>query len=162
LQRRRFDKRSISFCAFATPAWSQRSTRTGQTSRSPGFSGSERFDAGRSDAGPAEESSGTALPKNKGLNMAEELSPTVLKRMELYQDRWSSYGANTGIQEIAETPSAAYLKQIDIFQEYDDAFLEKISQDVSVAVWKKDAVLFEEGAYIDVAFYILQGQVEVF
>src|SRR5262249_18019900 len=94
--------------------------------------------------------------------MAEEIRPTVLKRMELYQDRWSSYGANTGIKEIAETPSAAYLKQIDIFQEYDDAFLEKISQDVSLAVWKKDAVLFDERAYIDGAFYILQCQVEVF
>jgi CRP-like cAMP-binding protein/Fe-S-cluster-containing dehydrogenase component len=91
-----------------------------------------------------------------------EFRPTELKRLEQYKDRWSSYGANTGILEISEKPNVSDLKQIDIFQDYDDAFLEKLSADISVAIWKKDSVLFEEGSYIDVAFYLLHGEVEVF
>ena len=66
------------------------------------------------------------------------------------------------IKDISEKPSPEDLKRIDIFQDYDENFLEKLSQDVSIAVWKKDAILFEEGTYIDVAFYVLQGEVEVF
>jgi CRP-like cAMP-binding protein/Fe-S-cluster-containing hydrogenase component 2 len=91
-----------------------------------------------------------------------EIRPTMMKRMEQYQDRWSSFGENTGIQDISEKPSVEILKQIDIFQDYDDNFLEKISPDISIATWKRDSVLFEEGSYIDVAFFILSGEVEVF
>lgn len=91
-----------------------------------------------------------------------EIRPTQMKRLEQYKDRWSSFGANTGIKDISEKLSAADLKKIDIFQEYDDNFVEKLSSDVSIAIWKKDAILFEEGSYIDVAFYILQGEVEVY
>ena len=91
-----------------------------------------------------------------------EIRPTMIKRMEQYKDRWSSYGSNTGIKDISEKLSAQDLKKIEIFQEYDDNFLEKLSTDVSVAIWKSDSVLFEEGSYIDVAFFILQGEVEVF
>jgi CRP-like cAMP-binding protein/Fe-S-cluster-containing dehydrogenase component len=82
--------------------------------------------------------------------------------MEQYQDRWSSYGANTGIIDISEKLTVEDLKRIDIFQGYDDGFIDKLTPDVSIALWKKDSILFEEGAYMDVAFYILDGEVEVF
>ena len=82
--------------------------------------------------------------------MAEEIRPTVLKRMELYQDRWSSYGANTGIQEIAETPSAAYVKQIDIFQEYDDTHNSLIALMSLARLWREsdDASILERVASV--------------
>lgn len=87
---------------------------------------------------------------------------TQLKRQEQYKDRWTSYGANTGIIEISEKPTVEVLKGIDIFKEYDDKFLDKISPDISLARWKGATVLFEEGSYIDVAFFILSGSVDVY
>ncbi len=90
------------------------------------------------------------------------LGQTQLRRVEQYKDRWTSYGGNTGIIELSEKPGPAELKAFDLFREYDDKFLEKISQDVSIARWRSNTVLFEEGTYIDVAFYIVQGSVDVY
>lgn len=90
------------------------------------------------------------------------LGQTQLKRLEQYKDRWTSYGANTGILELSEKPTPDLLKQFDLFKEYDDKFLERISPDVSIAVWKPGTVLFEEGSYIDLAFYIVSGTVDVY
>jgi len=90
------------------------------------------------------------------------MQPTLVKRQELYKDRWSSFGANTGILKISETLSPNELKKFEIFRDYDDGFLEKISPDVSVARWKERAILFEEGSYIDLAFFVVAGSVEVY
>jgi CRP-like cAMP-binding protein len=84
------------------------------------------------------------------------------QRQELYKDRWTSYGANTGILEISERLSASELKKYEIFSSYDDKFLERISPDVSVAKWKKDAILFEEGTYLNLAFFVASGAVKVY
>jgi Fe-S-cluster-containing dehydrogenase component len=89
------------------------------------------------------------------------LGKTQIKRLELYKDRWTSFGANTGIVDISEKPTPAILKKYEIFQEYDDKFLEKISPDVSIVKWKKETVLFEEGSYIDIAFFVVDGAVDV-
>lgn len=86
---------------------------------------------------------------------------TFLRRREQYRDRWSSFGERTGLQSLSEHPSPADLRRIEIFREYDDAFLEKISPDVSIGHWDAGAVLFEEGAYIDLAFFVVEGTVEV-
>ncbi|MEE8523487.1 MAG: cyclic nucleotide-binding domain-containing protein, partial [Thermoanaerobaculia bacterium] len=43
-----------------------------------------------------------------------------------------------------------------------DKFLEKISPDVSVVVWRDGSVLFEQGTYLDLAFFIAGGEVDVF
>jgi Fe-S-cluster-containing dehydrogenase component/CRP-like cAMP-binding protein len=87
---------------------------------------------------------------------------TQIRRVEQYKDRWTSYGAHTGLIELSEKPGPAELKHFAIFAEYEDAFLEKISQDVSISRWKKNTVLFEEGSYIDVAFFIVEGSVDVY
>ncbi len=91
-----------------------------------------------------------------------EPRPTIIKLEEQYQDRWSFYGDEAGILELSQRLTPQELKQFDIFKDYPDKFLQEISPDVSVARWKKEAVLFEEGAYIDLAFYILEGEVEVY
>ena len=91
------------------------------------------------------------LPQNK----------TVLRRLELYRDRWSSYDTNTGIMSLSDKLTPADLKKYDLFKEYKDKFLETISPDLSLAAWRKDSYLFEEGSYIDLAFYIVSGSVEV-
>jgi CRP-like cAMP-binding protein/Fe-S-cluster-containing hydrogenase component 2 len=91
-----------------------------------------------------------------------DLSKTQVRRLEQYKDRWTSFGGNTGILEISEKPTPAVLKKYEIFKEYDDVFLEKISPDVSIARWRKDTVLFEEGSYVDVAFFIARGSVDVY
>ena len=88
-------------------------------------------------------------------------SKTMLRRLEQYNDRWSSLGLNTGIISVSNKLSAAQLRRYELFENYPDKFLEKISPDVSVAVWKKDALLFEEGTYIDLAFFIVSGEVEM-
>ena len=92
----------------------------------------------------------------------QDKGKTYFRRVEQYKDRWSSHGASTGIIELSEKPDAASLKKLDIFKDYDEKFLEKISQDVSIARWKKGTVLFEEGSYIDIAFFVVEGSVEVF
>lgn len=93
--------------------------------------------------------------------MSDSLSKTSIRRLEQYHDRWSSYGANTGIQAVSDKPSPAELREFEIFQDYDDAFLEEISPDVSVVLWRQEAVLFEQGTYLDLAFFIADGAVEV-
>jgi CRP-like cAMP-binding protein/Fe-S-cluster-containing hydrogenase component 2 len=90
------------------------------------------------------------------------IGQTQLKRLEQYKDRWTSFGANTGILELSEKPTPEVLKQFDIFKEYDERFLDKISADVSIAKWKAGTVLFEEGSYIDLAFFIVSGSVNVY
>ena len=90
------------------------------------------------------------------------MEKTLLARIEQHKDRWSSFGADTGIVHISEKLSAKALKRFAIFQDYDDKFLELISPDVTVALWKKDAVLFEEGSFIDLAFYVQKGEVGVY
>lgn len=90
------------------------------------------------------------------------LGQTQFKRLEQYKDRWTSLGASTGVLELSEKPTPALLKGFEIFREYDDKFLEKISPDVSIAKWKKDTVLFEEGSYLDLAFFVVEGSVDVY
>ena len=85
---------------------------------------------------------------------------TMMRRIEQYRDRWSSLGLSTGLLSLSDRLSPADLKEIDIFKEFDDKFLEKMSTDISLATWSEGAVLFEEGSYIDIAFYILEGEVE--
>ncbi len=94
--------------------------------------------------------------------MVEIPSKTMLRRIEQYKDRWSSYGLNTGIVAISDKMSAHELRQFELFQDYDDKFLEKISTDVSLVAWREGSVLFEEGTYLDLAFVVVSGSVEVF
>lgn len=91
------------------------------------------------------------------------MSPdTVVFRVQQHRDRWSWRGGEAGIVSLSEKPSVADLRKIDIFQSYDDALLETLSADISIASWASGAVLFEEGGYIDLAFYILEGEVGVY
>jgi CRP-like cAMP-binding protein len=91
-----------------------------------------------------------------------DIRPTTIKRLELYKDRWTSYGATAGILGISEKLSPGDLRRFEIFRDYSDDFLEEISADVSVAKWKKHAILFEEGTYLDLAFFVVHGAVEVY
>ena len=94
-------------------------------------------------------------------NQNRGLDKTELKQVELYRDRWSTFGEGTGIRWISNKPSPEDLKQFDLFKPYEDSFLEDISSDLSIAKWKANSVLFEEGTYIDLAFYVADGEVEV-
>ena len=82
---------------------------------------------------------------------------TVYRRTEQHRDRWSVFGADEGIRHLSNRLSATQLKQYPIFEGFKDRFLETISPDVSVASWREGAVLFEEGSYIDVAFFLVEG-----
>ncbi len=79
----------------------------------------------------------------------------------LFEDRWTSFGKHSGILKISRRLPAAELKAFRIFECYDNDFLEKISPDVSVAVWDRGKILYEEGAYIDLAFFVAKGKVNV-
>ncbi len=89
-------------------------------------------------------------------------SGTAEQRVQLYEDRWSSYGDSTGLADLSERPTAKTLKAFDLFKEFDDEVLETLSQDISVAKWEAGAILFEEGSYLDLAFYIVEGSVSLF
>ncbi len=71
-------------------------------------------------------------------------------------------GAHTGIEHLSDRLSLDELRKYDIFDGFKDRFLETISPDVSVAVWREGAVLFEEGSYIDVAFFLVEGRAEAY
>ena len=86
---------------------------------------------------------------------------TFSKRREQYRDRWSSFGERTGLLSLSEHLTPAALREVEIFRDYDDRFLEKIGPDVSVGRWRPGAILFEEGAYIDLAFFVVEGTVEI-
>ena len=94
--------------------------------------------------------------------MIEPSSRTELRRVKLFQDRWTSFGSHAGIDAISEKLSVEEMRHFDIFKDYDDAFLERLSPDVSLAVWKEGVVLFEEGSYIDLAFFIANGEVDLY
>jgi Fe-S-cluster-containing dehydrogenase component/CRP-like cAMP-binding protein len=82
---------------------------------------------------------------------------TVFRRAEQHRDRWSVFGASDGILHLSERLTASDLKQYAIFEDFKDRFLNTISPDISVARWREGAVLFEEGSYIDVAFFLVEG-----
>ncbi|NNF03396.1 MAG: cyclic nucleotide-binding domain-containing protein [Rhodothermales bacterium] len=87
---------------------------------------------------------------------------TRLKRQKLFEDRWSAFGEQSGLANLSEMLTPAQLREIDLFSEFDDDLLEEISQDVAVGTWKGGVTLFEEGSYLDLAFYIMSGHVDIF
>ena len=87
---------------------------------------------------------------------------TIYRRDEQHRDRWSLYGAESGIERLSQRLSASELKRYEVFEGFKDQVLETISPDVSVAVWRPGAVLFEEGSYVDVAFFLVKGSVAAY
>ncbi len=80
----------------------------------------------------------------------------------LFDDRWSGFGNQSGIKRFSNQLSAAELTKLDLFKEFDAASLDAIAHDISVATWEKGAVLFEEGSYLDLAFYVVSGRVDIY
>ena len=89
------------------------------------------------------------------------MEKTLFKRVEQYKDRWSSFDSETGILSLSEKPSAKELRKFEVFEGFGEKFLEQISPDIAIATWKKGSVLFEEGSFIDVAFYLVKGEVTI-
>ena len=94
--------------------------------------------------------------------MTDVTGQTLYRRDEQHRDRWSLYGAESGIEKLSQRLSAAELKRYAVFEGFKDQILETISPDVSVAAWRKGAVLFEEGSYVDVAFFLVEGEAEAY
>jgi Fe-S-cluster-containing hydrogenase component 2/CRP-like cAMP-binding protein len=86
---------------------------------------------------------------------------TVIMQAKQHGDRWSSFGAQAGISEFSGKLGAAQLKRIELLAELDDDLLNEISPDLSVAKWQAGATIFEAGSYIDLAFHVLEGEVEL-
>lgn len=84
------------------------------------------------------------------------------ERRRLYQDRWSAYGSNDAILRVSDQLSPAEMRRYDVLRDYDDAFLLKHSPDIAVVTWRSGSILFEEGSYLDLAFYIVDGTAEVY
>ena len=83
------------------------------------------------------------------------------RRRAQHRDRWSSYSDQAGIVEISDRPTPDSLRDLEIFDGLDDRFLETLSPDLSMVSWREEIVLFEQGAYLDLAFYVLEGEVEI-
>ena len=94
--------------------------------------------------------------------MTDTGQKTTLQRIEQYRDRWSTMEASSGLVELSERLSVEKLRALDPFREFKDPLLKNMAPDVSVAVWKPGSVLFEEGSYIDIAFFVLEGEVDLF
>ncbi len=91
-----------------------------------------------------------------------EGSKTMVMLGRMHGDRWSSFGSHAGIESISSLLSPDQLREHWVFEEFSDRFLREIGPDVSLAKWNADAVVFEEGTYLDLAFLVVDGEVEVF
>lgn len=91
-----------------------------------------------------------------------ESSGTMVMMVRQHGDRWSSFGGHSGIEDLSTLLRPDQLKQIEVLQEFDDDFLREISPDLTIAKWKAGATIFEEGAYLDIAFFLVAGKVEMF
>jgi Fe-S-cluster-containing dehydrogenase component/CRP-like cAMP-binding protein len=89
-------------------------------------------------------------------------SQTVVMRRQLHADRWSSWGDHAGILGLSSVLRPHEMRQFDVFAGLPDDFLEELSADVSVAEWRGGAMLFEEGTYLDLAFYVVRGEVALY
>lgn len=86
---------------------------------------------------------------------------TMIRRLAQYNDRWSSHVFNPAIHSVSDKLTPDQLREFGIFKDYSDRFLEKISPDIALVSWKAEALLFEEGNYIDLAFFLVEGTVGV-
>jgi Fe-S-cluster-containing hydrogenase component 2 len=93
--------------------------------------------------------------------MAMDNTGTIRILSRQHGDRWSSFGEHTGIVNLSSLLHPDQLRRIEILEEFDDEFLRDISTDVALARWKGGAVVFEAGTYLDLAFLVVDGQVEM-
>jgi Fe-S-cluster-containing dehydrogenase component len=88
-------------------------------------------------------------------------SRTIVMMKRQHGDRWSSFGEHAGIRAISHLLLPAQLRRIEILSEFDDAFLSEVSTDLALAKWNPGAVVFEAGTYLDLAFFVVEGEVEM-
>lgn len=87
---------------------------------------------------------------------------TTERRQKLHADRWSGFGESAGVQRVSDKPTVEELRELELFQDYDASFLERHTQDIAFVQWEADATLFEEGSYLDLAFFVVEGEIELF
>jgi len=87
---------------------------------------------------------------------------TSERRRQLYADRWSGFGESAGVTSIYDKPTVEQLQEMELFEAYDASFLERQTQDLAFVEWESGATLFEEGSYLDLAFFIVEGEVELY
>lgn len=75
-------------------------------------------------------------------------------------DRWHSPGEQSGLLSLTPLDARA-LKRFDPFRDLDMDLLLRLAPDIALAEWADNAYLFEEGAYIDLAFIIVAGKVRL-
>lgn len=81
---------------------------------------------------------------------------------KLFEDRWSGYGSQSGIKRFSDQLSVSELQKLELFRDFEPEALIPIAHDISVATWERGAVLFEEGSYLDLAFYVISGTVDLY
>lgn len=92
--------------------------------------------------------------------VSESGTTVILGRQ--HGDRWASFGEHAGIQSISSLLQPEQMQGLELFKDLKEDFLLEISPDVSVAKWNEGAVIFEEGTYLDLAFVVLEGEVELY
>lgn len=100
------------------------------------------------------------IAENKSASNESAAAGTHWVRVQQHRDRWSNYQGNESILRFSGKLSVKQLKSLPLFQDYPDAFLEEISPDISIAQWRGGAVLFEEGSYVDLMFYVIRGRLK--
>ncbi|MGH1362698.1 MAG: cyclic nucleotide-binding domain-containing protein [Calditrichia bacterium] len=101
-------------------------------------------------------------PQSSGAEQSSSasFSNTQLMRTQQHSDRWSDYQGNDNIIKFSRRLSVKQLRTLELFNDYSDEFLTEISPDISIAQWMSGTVLFEEGSYIDLMFFVINGIAE--
>lgn len=95
------------------------------------------------------------------MSARDQNSATEVQRSRAHRDRWTLYEERSGIAQLSERLSPAELGGFEIFADCEDDFLRSISPDITLVDWQGGAILFEEGSYVDLAFWIVEGRVEI-
>ncbi len=75
-------------------------------------------------------------------------------------DRWHFLSEHAGIISL-DPVEPRQLKRFPVFAGLEFETLDRIAPDITLARWHDGAFLFEEGAYIDLAFIIVNGRVRL-
>jgi Fe-S-cluster-containing hydrogenase component 2 len=74
-------------------------------------------------------------------------------------DRWWALADDPQILALRERPRAAELRGLAPLAECEAPLLEELAPELAIATWRAGSTLYEEGALVDLAFFVLEGEV---
>ncbi len=92
-----------------------------------------------------------------------EATTDIATRDRLYEARWATFRKREGITNFSDRVAGHVLQNtFPVFGDFKPKLLEELTPDIAVVRWAPGIVLFEEGSYLDMAYYVVEGEIEVY